>query len=1260
MGFFIFVLFILVIILFFKNSGLRHRIDKLEEQIRDITAREAYLAKKQRGQEKETPVVEPIKAPFEIPASKAPDNIPVSGPTLEPAYVYPDNSAPKSSYEPLKAPAESTTPGKQDGISETIKKPETAYIYRGKTEIVAPYMAKEADQSVKIPPPKSEFLAKLEKQLLENWTGILGAVVMVMGVGFLGIYAALVMVPVFRFLMIAGFGSVLLGLGIFAGKKEKWSQMATWLRSSAAAIILFSCLGAGGIPGLQWIDNHTAALGLLLAGIAINLYTGFSVGRQFAVSFHTILSLVALGIAPQSPMTLGLAAAVTVLSIILTRRAQWEYHLLVTITSFMIYHAAWYFMLGHPSASAMSMDMRATGIGAVLITGSVTAFIHYNSLYKDQRFEVLPFTVHLANWFYMALGFIVYATGTKWNTIILVFAALSVFIMSRFAKRLRIEWLHVTDVLIAQSIMLFAVYTLNRWDLNIIEILAIFMAETLVFLYMMVREDMRIGKYIGTYLYHISWIGFIGWSAVLLYRADGTYPSNDSALMLAVLTVGLLINCIFEKTKHYIDSFSWYGGVSENEISIGGIFTGTLGLLLYLCYHNNIWAGFAFAALSITLMAARQAFQSKGLGIGLIIMNVFSYLALWANLLNGSFSIEGWSRESAVLLYSMPFLVNAFALMLFSYIREQNKRYVWPVFYLLSMHCAIAGYCALIGISAFAPGVAWLVLSVIFLQTSPFISRRDADQINSNHLLINGLIFICIFLIRYVLVDMQSHLYAGPIPARLAVALLSIAAFLYWGLFRLNERAWSGLKTVQQIIWELIIVVSLLATTLEFSDFWPGIALTSAAFILLSAGGLLSQISGLRSSALPIALIAGYMIAWYYFLTSHYSIGAWTRESAVLLHSIPFYAIALALIFFSRIHRLDRSYIWAAIYILSVHSAVISYCASVHISDFIPGVCWLLLSLVFLHSSLFLSGRAKDQSSAMHLMINGLLFIIIFLVRHVLVHIQSHLHMGPIPVRLAISLFAVAVFVYWALARLNESAWIRLKTLHQLLWEIIIIFSRASAIIELSDAWFGIIFTSAAFVLLAIGSSVASLSRFRLYSLLMALAAAFSIGFISSTYMTPSVLWEDQGWIIGCGAILIYFGFLFAFRRNSNLSAISPGPFSRMDSLAGRMDRRQNAILFYPFFVALALFTFWSFDSSLLTLLWVAEAFVIFVLSIVFKEQHFRYISMAGLVGCLGRLVFYDLSKSTTITRAIVFLGVGIIMLVMNSLYNKYRDRYNK
>jgi uncharacterized membrane protein len=145
----------------------------------------------------------------------------------------------------------------------------------------------------------------------------------------------------------------------------------------------------------------------------------------------------------------------------------------------------------------------------------------------------------------------------------------------------------------------------------------------------------------------------------------------------------------------------------------------------------------------------------------------------------------------------------------------------------------------------------------------------------------------------------------------------------------------------------------------------------------------------------------------------------------------------------------------------------------------------------------------------------------------------------------------------------------------------------------------------------------------------------------------------------GLAGILVQIMFVIYFHHRGGLASVTfPFDAPRFARLIAAVGRRVNLWVYYPFFTAIALFLYWSFDSAILTLLWVAEAFSIFVLSVILKENHFRYLSMAALIGCLLRLVGYDLARTATITRALVFLGVGGLMLAMNYLYGRYKERF--
>jgi uncharacterized membrane protein len=78
----------------------------------------------------------------------------------------------------------------------------------------------------------------------------------------------------------------------------------------------------------------------------------------------------------------------------------------------------------------------------------------------------------------------------------------------------------------------------------------------------------------------------------------------------------------------------------------------------------------------------------------------------------------------------------------------------------------------------------------------------------------------------------------------------------------------------------------------------------------------------------------------------------------------------------------------------------------------------------------------------------------------------------------------------------------------------------------------------------------------------------------------------------------------------------------------------------------------------LLTLLWAAEAFVVFGLSAWLRENQFRFVALAGLAACLVRLVLVDMAQANLAIRGLVFIGVGLLMLGMNAIYNRYRARF--
>ena len=166
---------------------------------------------------------------------------------------------------------EATSPFGQPTVSEPVAPSVRAPVAESSPESIPRGIKAVAEE---LPPPRTpvtpspleEHLRRFEHMFIENWTGILGTVVVVAGVTFIGIYTALRLPPFYRFLMMVGAAVALGAASTFLRRRESWWPLAEWVRSAAAAIFMFACAASGGLPGLgmQWIEASTPALELLL------------------------------------------------------------------------------------------------------------------------------------------------------------------------------------------------------------------------------------------------------------------------------------------------------------------------------------------------------------------------------------------------------------------------------------------------------------------------------------------------------------------------------------------------------------------------------------------------------------------------------------------------------------------------------------------------------------------------------------------------------------------------------------------------------------------------------------------------------------------------------------------------------------------------------------------------------------------------------------------------------------------------------------
>jgi len=75
-----------------------------------------------------------------------------------------------------------------------------------------------------------------------------------------------------------------------------------------------------------------------------------------------------------------------------------------------------------------------------------------------------------------------------------------------------------------------------------------------------------------------------------------------------------------------------------------------------------------------------------------------------------------------------------------------------------------------------------------------------------------------------------------------------------------------------------------------------------------------------------------------------------------------------------------------------------------------------------------------------------------------------------------------------------------------------------------------------------------------------------------------------------------------------------------------------------------------------LSILWGVYALLLIVIGLWKKKKHLRIGAIVLFTVTLIKLFFYDISYLDTIAKTIVFVALGVLLLIISFLYNKYKD----
>jgi hypothetical protein len=1052
---------------------------------------------------------------------------------------------------------------------------------------------------------------ELEGKIIENWLGVVGALIMVTGVAFLGIYTALRMDAFYRFLLISGFATLLAAAFLTLRRVSKWERFAYWLGSSSASIFLFGCFGSGSIPGLQWLSSPSYALGLILAGIAVNLYFAYFTASQNFTSIHTILSLIALAIAPPSQITLTLAALVSLFSIAFSYRHRWDVHLLVVIGTFFCFNVYW----SHGIHALVNLEQeRMFGRVCTIAVAVAAGLIHYRKDYASPNIENLPLAAHLLNWLFLGAGLLMYAMGPLWSTMGLFAGAAVAFLTARRGKAVGVRWVYMTDTLVSLFLAYLAVISLYQLHVDTALIFFFAFATSMVFLAAMILEGEEKLRQTGIYLVHASGAALLAFSLYDRITPE-VRPVLNTLCSLGGAAVAALAFYAFlhRKIGADFDSMGLYTGRRPDlpECSILGIMTCAFIALLALHLYDRpdwiqYWEWLLLAMLSGAVLVRNRLGGSTSLGIGIV---AALFAGQFLSYLNLSQLTQTQALTAAVkMLKAIPFFVLPALLYRLSGNVKLDREIRNRCIYLAGIHALATSFLLLHPVAAYVPPLLWLVAAIAAFEAGKkLLSADNPDRATVGTLLIQlALIFTLAIVFREAVLNLR----------------------------------------------------------IDPSASMKGLTAGMGAFFLLS---------------LPIALCAAPRISWsralgMAALTFLFGAMLITYANIMLIHPmsmahkglllLPYFIIPPMLIRYSGGFDAEFAIQRGSLYLFGMHTLAVPYLLLNNISPLLPGIVWLCLSAVYLETTRFMAARPPlDRGDASRdFLVIALLAVAAFIGRHILVHLQFENYFGPVRIRFLIELFAMAVFAYWLAQKPLAKPYRIWASLHLLFMELIIAFLTLSIAMEAAQIYYPLFWIGMAIVLLTVGLKAGpGYSRLKFYSLVYVWVAAIQVAVSTSTFVVPSPEWHKQPLLIGSLAILIQFVFLIEMSRKSLLNGIHfPDTLRGLNRGVRLISLRPNLWIFYPFFASVALFLFWRFDHSLLTLLWVLEAFGIFIMSLILIENHFRILALAALATCVTRLVFYDMAQSGTLARGLVFLGVGVIMLAMNAIYNKYKERMTR
>ncbi|HPY01840.1 MAG TPA: hypothetical protein PK419_01015 [Spirochaetota bacterium] len=378
-----------------------------------------------------------------------------------------------------------------------------------------------------------------------------------------------------------------------------------------------------------------------------------------------------------------------------------------------------------------------------------------------------------------------------------------------------------------------------------------------------------------------------------------------------------------------------------------------------------------------------------------------------------------------------------------------------------------------------------------------------------------------------------------------------------------------------------------------------------------------------------------------------------------LYHFLPFIIIPLINLFY---YSENNDFFCRFISMFTLFSSVLWFCYKIFypISSPLPGIIYLLLSILSYEIGDLISSTKVKLLYRLknNFYLWGFLLSCLFIIFHLAIILNSEKYFDikgfHFQVRLFIEIAAIIVFLYYCLLKRKISNIIisKLYNLNIEILVLLIILAVKSQILRIyhSPIWVLISF------LIFFGCKYINGNpwRLKLYSVLFCLASMIQTAFYLGTKVSADGIFYKQGWFLGIIAVSLQCVFIITIRQSKYLEV--PDSSNRngfIGIIKKQVQLKYDRYLYYLLFLCIALYINSSFDSSIHSLLWLIETFIIYIAGVIHKDKTLRMIAVSFILLCLFRMIIVDLKEQNLIIKSTIFFIAGILLILINMIYKK-------